>query len=70
MARVYVTKTGDALDLICYREYGAQAGVAEQVLEANPHAKTVAHRFPAGVEITLPNLNVQASASQPLRLWD
>lgn len=70
MASIYVTKKGDALDLICHREYGAQAGVAEQVLEANPHIKNIAHRFPAGLEITLPDLSVQDSASQPLRLWD
>lgn len=68
MTSIYVTKVGDALDLICHREYGVQAGVAEQVLEANPHIKANAHRLPAGVDITLPDLNVQRS--QSLRLWD
>lgn len=70
MAGIYVTQKGDTLDLICHREYGGQAGVYEQVLEANPHIKNIAHRFPAGVEITLPDLSAQNRASQPLRLWD
>lgn len=70
MASIYVTREGDALDLICHREYGAQAGVAEQVLEANPHIRQVAHRFPAGLEITLPDLKIQNPSSQSLRLWD
>ena len=70
MASIYVTRKGDALDLICYREYGMQAGIVEQVLETNPHIKTIAHRFPAGVKITLPDPSLKNSAGQPLRLWD
>lgn len=70
MASVYVTAAGDALDLICLREYGAQAGAVERVLESNPHIKTVAHRLPVGTEITLPDMVVQDRAGQPLRLWD
>ncbi|TDE33175.1 tail protein X [Antarcticimicrobium sediminis] len=70
MASIYVTKVGDALDLICQREYGAQAGAVEQVLEANPHIKDVAHRLPVGAEITLPDMVVQAQSGQALKLWD
>ena len=70
MASLYVTTAGDALDLICLREYGAQAGAVECVLEANPHIRNVAHRLPGGVEISLPNMVVQDQAGQPLRLWD
>ena len=70
MAGVLATNKGDALDLICYREYGVAAGIVEQVLEANPHIRNVAHRLPAGLEVTLPDLNVQQSGSQPMRLWD
>lgn len=70
MASFYVTAVGDALDLICLREYGAQAGAVERVLEANPHIKNVAHRLPVGTEITLPDMMVRDKAGQPLRLWD
>lgn len=70
MASRYVTIAGDALDLICLREYGAQAGAVERVLEANPHIKNVAHRLPVGTEISLPDMAVQDKAGQPLRLWD
>lgn len=70
MAGQYLTAEGDALDLICYRAYGAQAGVAEQVLEVNPHIKANAHDLPAGVTITLPDLNPRATAAQTARLWD
>lgn len=70
MASLYVTGSGDALDLICLRAYGAQAGAVERVLEANPHIRNIAHRLPVGVEISLPDLVVQDKAGQPLRLWD
>lgn len=70
MSRVYVTAAGDALDLICLREYGAQAGAVERVLAANPQIKTVAHRLPVGTKITLPMMVAQDKTGQPLRLWD
>ena len=70
MASLYVTSAGDALDLICLREYGAQAGAVERVLEANPHIRNVAHRLPVGIKITLPDMVVQDRIGQALRLWD
>ncbi len=70
MAGTYVTRAGDALDLICLREYSAQSGAVERVLEANPHIKKVAHRLPGGIEITLPDIAIQEKSGQPLRLWD
>ncbi|TRD16979.1 tail protein X [Palleronia caenipelagi] len=70
MASTYVTKAGDALDLICLREYGAQAGAVEHVLEANPQIRDVAHRLPPGTRITLPDGAWQAAQSPELRLWD
>lgn len=66
----YVTGAGDALDLICLREYGVQAGAVERVLEANPQIREVAHRLPAGLEITLPDMTAQDKSGQPPRLWD
>ncbi len=69
MAKSYVTAEGDALDLVCLREYGREAGAVEPVLEANPHIRDVAHRMPRGLTITLPDLNVGERVT-PLRLWD
>lgn len=70
MARLYKTVLGDALDLICLREYGSHAGTVEQVLEANPQIRDVAHRLPIGTEITLPDLVASAHPVHGARLWD
>lgn len=63
MASVYITSAGDALDLICLREYGGQAGAVEQVLEANPHISRLTPRLPAGVSVALPDLSPGAQGS-------
>lgn len=69
MARTHVTGAGDALDLICLREYGAQAGAVEKVLEANPQIAAVSHRLPIGVDIALPDITVTRAGARP-KLWD
>lgn len=70
MASLYITRANDALDLICLHEYGAQAGMVERVLEANPHIKDVAHDLPLGTKISLPDVVIQDKIGQPVRLWD
>lgn len=70
MAGSYISKQGDALDLICLRHYGQQSGAVEQVLEANPHLVDVAHRLPAGSAVSLPDLAGKTQGDQMLRLWD
>lgn len=70
MASSYFCQDDDALDLICQRHYGQQAGAVEQVLEVNPHTKDTAHRLTAGTEISLPDLSAQSRAGQLLKLWD
>jgi phage tail protein X len=69
MARAYVTRDGEALDLVCHRELGGRAGVVERVLEANPHVAAVAHAMPAGLEIALPD-GPHGGTTPALRLWD
>ena len=69
MPAIHVTSANDALDLICSRHYGRQAGAVEQVLEANPEIAAFAHRLPVGLEISLPDI-VASSGSQAVRLWD
>jgi phage tail protein X len=69
MSAVHITSMHDALDLICARHYGRQAGAVERVLEANPDIAGVAHRLPAGLEITLPDI-VDSAGQQAVKLWD
>ncbi|WP_039017696.1 tail protein X [Halocynthiibacter namhaensis] len=69
MSSTYITKENDALDLICARHYGRQAGAVERVLEANPDITPIAHRPPAGVRITLPDV-VLSKSKGAVKLWD
>ncbi len=70
MSGIHVTTVNDALDLICARHYGRQAGVVEQVLDANPDIAAVAHRLPVGLSIVLPDIIVGQQSQQTVRLWD
>lgn len=70
MAVLYTTFADEALDLICMRHYGVQAGAVEQVLEANPAIRDVAHDLPIGTEITLPDLDTSELSGQTTSLWD
>ncbi|MBT2130133.1 tail protein X [Aliiroseovarius lamellibrachiae] len=69
MSASHITSANDALDLICARYYGRQSGAVEQVLEANPDIAQVAHRLPAGMEITLPDIK-SGIARKTVKLWD
>lgn len=70
MPDIHVTTANDALDLICARHYGRQAGAVEQVLEANPDIALVAHRLPVGLSIVLPDIDTSGQGQQAMRLWD
>lgn len=70
MAVNYTTGANDALDLICARHYGRQAGAVERVLEANPDIAAVAHRLPRGLSIVLPDMPAKGQGQQTVRLWD
>lgn len=67
--REYRTAQGDRLDRICQRHYGACRGVAEQVLEANPHLADRGAVLEAGLRIVLPDISVRKVTPQ-VRLWD
>lgn len=69
MSASYITSENEALDLICARHYGRQAGAVERVLEVNPNIAAVAHRLPSGLEISLPDIVVGAGL-QAVKLWD
>jgi len=70
MSAFYVTSENDALDLICARHYGRQAGAVEMVLEANPDIAAVAHRLPVGHSIVLPDTASNGLGQKSVRLWD
>lgn len=73
MPRVYTTKDGDVLDIICYRAYaGRQSGAVELVLGAN-YATGLAELgpiLPRGLKITLPDLPTALSQKPLVKLWD
>lgn len=73
MARSYVTRDGDMLDLICTRAYGSAAGgILERVIEANRMTGLVDHgpHLPRGLSITLPDLPDRTVRAPTVKLWD
>ncbi len=70
MPREVISAVGDDLDLICFREYGRDAGVTERVLEANPALSAIAIDLPPGTRIVLPDLDAQSLPQDAVRLWD
>lgn len=70
MSQTYRTSEGDTADYIAWKYYGTQDGqVVEQLLEANPGLSDRGPVLPAGVIVTLPDIQ-PATASQGVRLWD
>lgn len=71
MPRTYTTRSGDMLDLICYREYGGrQSGAVEAVTDANYGLADLPPRLPPGVTITLPDLPAERAVKNTQKLWD
>ncbi|MBK1638977.1 tail protein X [Rhodothalassium salexigens] len=58
MTQLYETRAGDRLDQIALGHYGAQAGVVERILDANPDLLLAGHGpvLPAGLRLVLPDL--------------
>lgn len=73
MARTYVTKDGDMLDLICFKHYaGRQSGVVEAVIAANYGTPLLSAGavLPRGLAIKLPDLPTALSQQPTVKLWD
>ena len=68
MSATYRTKERDTVDSICHDYYGRTSGVVEQVLEANVGLADYGPELPAGVTITLPD--VEEPSTQVVRLFD
>lgn len=64
------TVQGDTADLLCWRYYGRTAGVAEQLLEANPGLADLGPELPSGTLVTLPPQPTTPTQAARLQLWD
>lgn len=70
MAQQYKSREGDTVDYIAWRHYGTTEGrTVEQVLDANPGLADHGPLLPAGVTVTLPDLEAPAKVNG-VRLWD
>lgn len=61
--RTYTTKLGDKWDLIAYREMGSE-NYASQLIQANQDYVDC-YLFPAGVVLTIPDVQVSPSSTLP-----
>ena len=68
--KIVTSIAGEAVDLICRREYGDESGFAEAVYDTNPGLAAYGPILPAGVVIVLPDVTVTVEADTPVRLWD
>lgn len=69
-SQTYITREGDVLDWIVWRQYGRlQERLVELVLEANRGLADYGPILPAGVSVVLPELP-RATRTQGVRLWD
>lgn len=62
-------RQGDTVDLICWRVYGATAGITERVLDTNPGLADHGPVLPIGTRVTLP-AQAPAAPAKTLKLWD
>jgi len=69
MSITVITRQGDMVDDICYRHYGYESGVTEQVLATNQGLAARGMVLPAGVQITLPDVPARATETV-VNLWD
>lgn len=70
MAEQKRTQQNDTVDALCWRHYGRTAGVVEAVLNANPGLANYGAVLPAGLLITLPDIQTSAPERQMVSLWD
>ncbi len=69
MATKYTTISGDEWDGICYKVYGVDGEMfMDKVMQANPSHISIAV-FPAGVELTMPEISTQQQNNNDLPPW-
>jgi len=63
LADTYITKQGDTFDIIALQQYNDEFQ-ASTLMQANPtHISTVI--FPAGVTLTIPDIEDEAASTLP-----
>ncbi|MGR6474437.1 tail protein X [Pseudomonas juntendi] len=70
MAEQLRTQQNDTVDALCWRHYGRTAGVVEAVLDANPGLADSGPVLPAGMLVTLPEIQTSAPERQMVNLWE
>ncbi|WP_321392863.1 tail protein X [Emcibacter sp.] len=65
----YITREGDAIDYVCKKHYGDDYTAPDQVYAANPGLAAYGPILPAGLTITLPEIETEAIA-ETVSLWD
>jgi phage tail protein X len=69
-ARSYVTKDGDMIDYICWKQYNGQmTGTVEAVFNANPILEDMGPILPAGILLTLPDAPTPSPVQPSIYLW-
>lgn len=70
MSQTYRTKDGDTVDYIAWKQYGTTDNrVVEKVLAANLGLSDVGPILPAGIVITLPDVEPEQKTAK-VKLWD
>lgn len=70
MAQTYITRDGDTVDYIAWAQYGSQLSqVINAVLEANPGLADRGPVLPAGITMTLPDVDTSPATSDGVSLW-
>lgn len=64
-------RQGETLDAICWRHYGATAGVLEAVIAANPGVADLGAVLPHGTQVELPDIDrsAQKTTVSLVQLW-
>ncbi|MBH3164849.1 tail protein X [Serratia marcescens] len=67
----YLTREGDVLDAVCVAHYGTEnlSQTVVTVLDANRELAALGAVYPAGLIITLPDIETPTPES-PIQLWD
>ena len=65
----YRTSENDMLDWIAWKHYGKQSGAVEAILEANHGLADHGDKLPAGLVISLPEIQLPKT-DIIVRLWD
>ena len=71
MSLNYITKDGDTVDYIAWKQYGStDNGIVEKILSVNSGLSSVGAILPAGMTIILPEVQPAQIITAKVKLWD